>query len=312
MGAQQPMPIRPLPCSSLDDWRMALRDTHEDIKAASSILIVGGGSVGIEVAGEIQDLYPTKKITIVHWDVGLLHPSDSGGNTAHTYVAPRTNAKLGQALERQLLKRGVDVILCDRVDFVAAKEPGEWGGRPGHLGRMKAIPLVSGKTVDADFVFNSTGNKPNAQLVRDADTTALTTNGYIAVDPFFKVRGHPEGILAGEYYAIGDCANSPSWKTGIAAQEEGRQCARVIDDLVAGRRPKPYHPPSRLKESVVLLGSKGGAGIVRLPFIGGIKAPDFIIDRKSHDFLAGKNFFARFQGSKSVTTTRRMPSTVQL
>lgn len=300
-GAQQPLPIRPSAGSALDDWRLALQDTQDDIKEAQSILIVGGGSVGIEVAGEIHDMYPKKKITIVHWDTGLLHPSDTGGNTAHTYVAPRTSPKLGLALAKQLAARGVELILCDRVDFQAAQAPGEWGGRPGLLGKMRNIPLVSGRSVSADFVFNSTGNRPNSQLVREADPSALTTNGYISVDGYFRVRGNQDGPLREDYFAIGDVANAPSWKTGVAAQEEGRALGQILDCLIAGRPPKKYTPSSRLQESCVLLGSNGGAAVMRLPLIGSVRAPSFVVDKKSQDFLAGKNFFARFQGAQRVT-----------
>lgn len=297
------------------DWMAGLRKTQNDIKHAESILIVGGGSVGIEVAGvsratrspvgssltprqEINETYPRKRVTIVHWDVGLLHPSDSGGNTKHTYVPPKTSSKLSAALQKQLADRGVNIILCDRVDFSS----GTWGGTPGLLHKLHPIPLVSGKTVDADYVFNSTGNKPNARLVAEGDPDALTTNGYISVDEFFRVRGSPRSPLTGAYYAIGDCANSPSWKTGVAAAAEGVALAGIIDALIRGNKPKPYTPSRGMRDSTVLLGSKGGAAVLRIPWIGSIRAPDFIVEGKSQDFWAGKNFFARFHGTRRVAS----------
>ncbi|WOO78292.1 Isocitrate lyase 1 [Vanrija pseudolonga] len=283
-GAQSPAPIRPAPGASMGEWMAGLRKTQHDIKHAESVLI------------EINETYPRKKVTIVHWDVGLLHPSDSGGNTKHTYVPPKTSSKLSTALQKQLADRGVDIILCDRVDF----KSGSWGGTPGLLERMHAIPLVSGKTIDADYVFNSTGNKPNARLVAEGDPDALTTNGYISVDEFFRVRGSPRSPLTGAYYAIGDCANSPSWKTGVAAAAEGVALAGIIDALIRGNKPKPYTPSRGMRDSTVLLGSKGGAAVLRIPWIGSIRAPDFIVEGKSQDFWAGKNFFARFHGTRRV------------
>ncbi|TXT09232.1 hypothetical protein VHUM_02706 [Vanrija humicola] len=297
-GAQSPAPIRPAPGASMADWMAGLRKTQNDIKHAESVLIVGGGSVGIEVAGEINETYPRKKVTIVHWDVGLLHPSDSGGNTKHTYVPPKTSSKLSAALQKQLAERGVDIILCDRVDLSA----GAWGGSAGLLGEMTAIPLVSGKTVHADYVFNSTGNRPNASLVAQADPDALTTNGYISVDDTFRVQAAPRSPMTGAYYAIGDCANSPSWKTGVAAAAEGQALAAIIDAQIRGNKPRPYAPSRGMRDSTVLLGSKGGAAVLRIPWIGSIRAPDFIVEGKSQDFWAGKNFFSRFHG------TRRIPS----
>lgn len=225
-----------------------------------------------------------------------MHPSDSGGNTKHTYVPPRTSAKLGSALERQLIQRGVELVLCDRVDFVAGSKPGQWGGKPGPLGELRSIPLVSGKTVTADYVFNSTGNKPNSFLVGAADPAALTTNGYVSVNGHFRIIASPGSPLASGYYALGDVANAPSWKTGVAATAEGQALAAILEAQIRGGRPKPYSPPFKLRQSTVVLGRSGGAAVLRLPIIGNVLAPDFIVDRKSQDFLTDKNFFSRFQG----------------
>ena len=39
---------------------------HFQVKQSNSVVIVGGGAVGIELAGEIRDSYPSKRITLVH------------------------------------------------------------------------------------------------------------------------------------------------------------------------------------------------------------------------------------------------------
>ena len=41
------------------------KQAHSDIKAATNILIVGGGPVGIETAGEIKEEFPNKNVTLV-------------------------------------------------------------------------------------------------------------------------------------------------------------------------------------------------------------------------------------------------------
>lgn len=51
MGAQQPAPMRPQIGSSLEEYKAFLRKMQGDIKAASSVLVVGGGAVGVEIAG---------------------------------------------------------------------------------------------------------------------------------------------------------------------------------------------------------------------------------------------------------------------
>lgn len=48
--------------------------------------------------------------------------------------------------------------------------------------------LESGKTVEADYVFISTGNKPNSKLVEKADAGAVEMGKYVAVDNYLRVR----------------------------------------------------------------------------------------------------------------------------
>jgi NADH dehydrogenase FAD-containing subunit len=42
-----------------------LRSLQQDIKSANKLVLVGGGSVGIEFAGEILEQYPKKKVTLI-------------------------------------------------------------------------------------------------------------------------------------------------------------------------------------------------------------------------------------------------------
>ena len=66
------------------------------------IVIVGGGAVGVEIAGEIGDKYKMKKITLIHPSQKLVHP-DFGDKF-------QTNIEWG--LERC----GVRLLLEDRVE----------------------------------------------------------------------------------------------------------------------------------------------------------------------------------------------------
>ena len=66
----------------------------EELKAADSVLIIGGGPVGLELAGEIATDMPSKKVTLVH----------SGQNILESYP-PR----LGRLVKSQLEVLGVKV-----------------------------------------------------------------------------------------------------------------------------------------------------------------------------------------------------------
>jgi apoptosis-inducing factor 2 len=51
-----------------------LTDLRQKIKDAKSILVVGGGPIGIELIGEIHDYYPQKILTLQHNHPELLSP----------------------------------------------------------------------------------------------------------------------------------------------------------------------------------------------------------------------------------------------
>lgn len=287
--------MRPRNGASLDEYKSFLRKMQADFKAAQNILIVGGGTVGVEVAGEINSLYPDKKITIVHTDTALLHPTASPEEpTQKTFVAPPTLPFVSDDLAKQLRKRSVEVILNDRAEI---------DGKIGALGTTQSIPLKSGKSVEADYIFVSTGNRPNSQLVADVDQGALTSNGYIIVDSLFRVvPGSDTSPMAGEYYALGDVASVKSWKTCVSAGAEGPALGAIIVAQVKGKKPAAYTPPA-LAPLAVTLGTSGGAGNLPLPIIGNISMPSLVLKMKSNDFFAQRAFYSLFKGPEKVPTS---------
>jgi len=100
--------------------------------------------------------------------------------------------KLSNALTTQLKELNIDLITNDRVSIPSESSSGSsvWDGSFGLQNGLKTVRLDSGKTLQADFVFISTGNKPNISLVQSKDAGAIT-QGLIAVDKNLKVRLPP-------------------------------------------------------------------------------------------------------------------------
>ncbi|WOO83712.1 Apoptosis-inducing factor A [Vanrija pseudolonga] len=301
-GASQPLPMRPTPGSTLEGFKTDLVRIQKHLKAAKSIAIIGGGTVGTEVAGEISELYPNKQLTIVHSDKGLLQPSGIASTAKEVYSPPPTDRKLSVALEKTLKQRSVNVVLNDKVVFPSGPVSGsDWDGTSGPQGGVRRLRLQSGKSIEADYVFVSIGNTPNSGLVKAADPTALTNNNYIKVNSYFRVLpGSSSSVLAGEYYAIGDVAAVAGWKTAVAAAAEGPALAGVIEAEIKGKKPKAYSPPAAAP-LVVSLGTKEGSGYLPLPIFGNVTAPGFVIGMKTKDFFAGKSFYPRFQGAQKIS-----------
>lgn len=47
------------------------------MKAAKRVVIIGGGAVGVEIAGEVATDYPDKEVTIIHARDSLVEPATS-------------------------------------------------------------------------------------------------------------------------------------------------------------------------------------------------------------------------------------------
>lgn len=296
-GASQPPPMRPILGSSLDEYKTLLRTMQRDIKAATSVVVVGGGTVGVEVAGEINAAYPDKKLSIVHGLPGLLQPGEKSKASPdpRKYAPQPTAPRLSSTLEDQLRARGVNLVFGDRV----VSGPGGAELKPGPLPAVESLPLASGGYVEADYVFLSTGNIPNSSLVASADPSAVTPSGHVAVDGRFHVLSP----TLQNYYALGDVASVPAWKTVVSAEAEGTALAKILAAELNGKAPGAYTPANIGYSSVVTLGPPGGAGVLMLPWIGEVGAPGFVVGMKNGDFFAGKSFYSRFRGGEKVATS---------
>ncbi|KAG2433696.1 hypothetical protein HXX76_008066 [Chlamydomonas incerta] len=78
-----------------------MKELHDEIRAAKSVLVVGGGPSGVEMAAEIVDTFAGKAVTLVH-----------GGKRLLQELPPRA----GAAAQKWLEAHHVKVMLGRRVD----------------------------------------------------------------------------------------------------------------------------------------------------------------------------------------------------
>ncbi|KAJ7760896.1 hypothetical protein DFH07DRAFT_771684 [Mycena maculata] len=124
-------------------WIKRKQHTIED---AGSILIVGGGALGIQFATDIAAVYPGKAVTLLHSRHRLLPRFD---NAMHTEIL--------QALE----SADVEVILGERLDLATAK--------PG----ARVVHTQSGREIRADLILLCTGQRPNTEFLRELDARTV-------------------------------------------------------------------------------------------------------------------------------------------
>lgn len=184
-----------------------MAENHKTLAAAKSVLLIGGGNVGVEFAGEIASAFPDKDITLAHASDTLL---DS--------MKPKAQLK---ALA-QLTAKGVTVKFNRRFK------------KEGNVYRCSQ----SNETIQADLVYECIGMKPNTDFLKAELATVLDANGLVKVDSSMNVVGYKN------LYALGDCSALDISKHGYLASVQGNMLADSILKAAQGKKVKPYKTPT--------------------------------------------------------------------
>ena len=175
MGASMPYPGLGRGFEAASNTRaerlQALKRSGKQLLQADTLLMVGGGLVGAELAGDVaaysRDASKSTRVILVH----------SGD-----HLCPEMNDKAGTMVKAKLEELGVQVVLNDKAVKNSA-------------GKMALES--SGKVIEADKVIMTVGLEPMNSFV---DPAYLNTQGWIEVDDYFQVKG-----AEGKLFAYGDC-----------------------------------------------------------------------------------------------------------
>ncbi len=183
-----------------------------------TFVVVGGGSTGVEIAAELEDLLRTAGRTFPG-----LPPSEVVLVHAGEYVVPAFGDRLGRYATRKLRAAGVRIVLGRRIAGVAEDR----------------VRLDDGSEIPAATVVSTVGNAPHP-LLRDLPG-AKDARGWIQPDDTFAVPG------LDRVWALGDCASIPDERTGRPmpataqhAVREGPHAARNILAVLDRRAPTPF------------------------------------------------------------------------
>jgi apoptosis-inducing factor 2 len=186
---------------------------------AESILIIGGGLVGVEMAAEIKTKYPEKELTIVHSKKSLID---------------RNKKKSIKYASEFLEKRGVKIIYNERV--ISKKG--------------KTYFTDKGTEVKAQTSFVCTGITPNSKPLKKNFGKLLDEKGQLQVNNFLQVNQH-ENIFAG-----GDITNIQEEKTAQSSEKHGRLIVKNIRALE--NRVPLIEYKSKRRPMVISLGKYNG------------------------------------------------------
>ncbi len=187
----------------------------DEIAAAKTILIIGGGLIGTEIAGELIAASPKKNIILIH---------------SHHRLLER-NRKIVSSYATKFLKdHGVKIIINEEVidhkngTFITNKK----------------------RTIVADVGIWCAGIVSNPWFMKGFDSSIFTKNNALKVNQFLQLVGYPK-IFVG-----GDINNIKEEKTAVNAMRHGTLILSNIHRSIKTKRLLIYR--SRQEPMIINLG----------------------------------------------------------
>ena len=244
---------------------------NQQLQQARSVLVVGGGAVGVELAAEVATDFPSKKVTLVH---------------SHEWLgADGLPDKYYKLVTSQLDKLHVNLIRNDRVIIPADVADALKTQNELYWKTKRTWSTEHGQTVDADITFFTTGTRLNNRIVASSAAapfaSAVTEKGELRVNKHFQVAGYSN------VYAIGDIssaeANKLAFRAGKQAEFLGKHLPTLMKQNGSTVGVPEYEPEGPLL--FLSMGRNMGAGTKD----GGV-FPSFMVKLiKSKDMFIGKN-----------------------
>ncbi|KZP24001.1 iron uptake cluster protein [Athelia psychrophila] len=210
-----------------------LQQHQQAVEAADSVLVVGGGALGVQYATDIAAFYPGKRVTLLHSRYRLLPRFD-----------PSMHSEILEAME----ELNVNVILGERLDLDSTREEPPKRNPAG----QRVVRTITGREVAADLILLCTGQQANTELLEAMDSrTVVRQNGMAKVlrtlqlgiesasEAETPLRALETERVEEEYtpyphiFAIGDAADSfGDINAGHTARFQGEVAAKNILKLI--------------------------------------------------------------------------------
>lgn len=201
-GSMYQQPIKPTAAEpSLSERAESWQEAHRRLKAAEDLLIVGGGAVGVELAAEVLQQFPRKRVTLVD---------------RATSILPGFPAPSARFARDWLEARGAVFRLGEKIAEIG----------------QASVTLATGELLSAGVVYKCVGAKPNTSTLRDSPLLSphlVGARGAVRVNAQLQLEGEGlEGL--GHIYCLGDMMGHASreMKLGHTAELNAKLVARNI------------------------------------------------------------------------------------
>lgn len=224
---------------SQQDAIQAYEDMVKQVQRSQSVVVVGGGSAGVEMAAEVKTEYPDKEVTLIHSHVAL----------ADKELLPCVR----QEAKEILLQKGVRLLLSERVSNLAELPFNEYR-------ECISVQTDKGTEVAANLVIVCNGIKINSCAYHSAFESRLASNGALRVNEYLQVEG------CSHIYAIGDCADVKEPKMAYHAGLHANVAVANIVHSMKQRPLKAYKPGALT--FLLAMGRNDGVGQISGFYVG--------------------------------------------
>jgi NADH dehydrogenase FAD-containing subunit len=238
-----------------NDLKASIEKAQKQIADAKTIIIGGGGTVGVETSGEIKEAYPETKVTLIH-----------GGSRVLDFLKESAS----KAAAANLKGLGVEIVTGTKVQD-AKRVEGGW-----------QVTTSDGKTLKADLYISALGVVPNSSFL---PKQILDEAGWVKVSPKLEVEG------AKDVFAIGDIT---TFKARYASKTIDMVpiLAGNLKAVIAGGAAATEYKGNEKVIAFVPTGSKSGTGqmggfVVWSWMVVMAKAKGYLID-KAASFIGVK------------------------
>ncbi|XP_045698214.1 ferroptosis suppressor protein 1 [Phyllostomus hastatus] len=238
-GSTGPFPGKLNQASSQQDAIQAYEDMVQQVQRSKSIVVVGGGSAGVEMAAEIKTEYPEKEVTLVHSKVAL----------ADKELLPCVR----QEVKEILVQKGVQLLLSERVCNLEKLPLNEYR-------ECIDVQTDKGTELATNLVIVCNGIKVNSSAYHSAFDSQLASDGALRVNEYLQVEGYSH------IYAIGDCADVKEPKMAYHAGLHANIAVTNIINSMKERPLKAYKPGALT--FLLAMGRNDGVGQISGFYVG--------------------------------------------
>lgn len=323
-GSSYPFPGK-LQKTRLSDAVGVFKEAQSHLVGATNVCIIGGGPVGVELAGEIATDYPDKKVTII-------------SSSAQLCQGPGLTEKFSAKIAKQLVALHVDLILGDKAimeenkmenlrrlkDAAAARDDfdkaKEYKAQMEQLDgqelvsfamrddvpitydtNKRVVKTVKGREVTADLTYFCSGLTLNNHALTRFRAPEFMDKGRLRVDDNLRVLGFKN------VWALGDISNREA-AMGYLAQRQADYVADYFHKVILkGAASFPAYvnaPPGAL----VSVGRNHGVAQI----MGGVYGSTFTKFIKSKDMMVDSNWNAMNMDRKTKKPARTVPEAQSL